>query len=64
MSEKRKAWSFGGKETTRNTRHTWDDNIKMDFREIEWGGVDWINLARDRDQWRTVVNTAMNLLVL
>jgi hypothetical protein len=37
------------------------DNIKMDLREIGWDGGDWIDLAQDRDQWRTLVNTAMNL---
>jgi hypothetical protein len=35
----------------------------MDLREIEWGGMDWIELAQDRDQWRALVNTVMNLLV-
>jgi hypothetical protein len=39
------------------------DNIKMDIREIEWGGMDWIYLAQDRDQWRALVNTVMNLRV-
>jgi hypothetical protein len=39
------------------------DNIKIDLREIEWGGVDWIDLAQDRDQWRTLVNMVMNLRV-
>jgi hypothetical protein len=37
------------------------NNIKKDLREIEWDGVVWINLAQDRDQWRAVVNTVMNL---
>jgi hypothetical protein len=36
------------------------DNIKMDPREIGWGGMDWTNLAQDRDQWRALVNTVMN----
>jgi hypothetical protein len=36
------------------------DNIKMDLGEIGWDGVDWIELAQDRDQWRTLVNTVMN----
>jgi hypothetical protein len=40
------------------------DNIKMDIREIGWGGTDMIDLAQDRDQWRAFVNTVMNLLVL
>jgi hypothetical protein len=39
------------------------DNIKMDLTEIEWAGMDWIDLAQDRDQWRAVVNTVMNLRV-
>jgi hypothetical protein len=37
------------------------DNIKMDLREIGRVGMDWIDLAQDRDQWRAVVNTVMNL---
>jgi hypothetical protein len=44
-------------------RRRWVDNIKMDLREMGWGGMDWIDLAQNRDQWRTVVNTAMNLQV-
>jgi hypothetical protein len=39
------------------------DNIKMDLREIGWGGMDWIELAKDTDQCRALVNTAMNLRV-
>jgi hypothetical protein len=39
------------------------DNIKMDLREIGWGSMDWINLARDRDQWRAPVNTVLKLEV-
>jgi hypothetical protein len=41
----------------------WEDNIKMDLREIGWGGMDWIDLAEDRDQWMAFVNTIMNLRV-
>jgi hypothetical protein len=37
------------------------DNIKIDLRGIEWDGIDWIDLAQDRDQWRARVNTVMNL---
>jgi hypothetical protein len=37
------------------------DNIQMDLREIGWDGMDWIDLAQDRDQWRILVNTVMNL---
>jgi hypothetical protein len=39
------------------------DNIKMDLREIEWGGVDWIGLAQVRNRWRALVNAVMNFRV-
>jgi hypothetical protein len=38
-----------------------EDNIRMDLKEIEWDGMDWIGLAHDRDQWRSLVNTVINL---
>jgi hypothetical protein len=38
-------------------------NIKMDFREIEWNGMDWVDVAQDRDQWRALVNTVIKLRV-
>jgi hypothetical protein len=44
-------------------RRRWVDNIKMDLREIGWDGVDCIDLAQDRDQWKPLVNTVMNLRV-
>jgi hypothetical protein len=44
-------------------RHRWVDNIKMDFRETGWDGIDWTDLAQVRDQWRALVNTLMNLWV-
>jgi hypothetical protein len=44
-------------------RSRWEDNIKMDLREIGFGDVDWINWAQDRDRWRALVNTVMNLRV-
>jgi hypothetical protein len=44
-------------------RRRWVDNTKMDLREIGCDGVDWIELAQDRDQWRALVNTVMNLRV-
>jgi hypothetical protein len=47
----------------RRRRRRWVDNIKMDLREIEWDGMDWIDLSQDRDQWRPLVNTVMNLRV-
>jgi hypothetical protein len=40
------------------------DNVKMDLREIGWDGIDWIDFAKDRDQWKALVNTVMNLRVL
>jgi hypothetical protein len=44
-------------------RRRWEDNIQMDLREVGWGGMDWINLAPDRDRWRALVNAVMNLRV-
>jgi hypothetical protein len=44
-------------------RQKWVDNIKMYLREIGWDGMGWIDLAQDRDQWRALVNTVMNLQV-
>jgi hypothetical protein len=44
-------------------RHRWENNIKMDLREVGCGGVDWIDLAQDRDRWRALVYTVINLRV-
>jgi hypothetical protein len=44
-------------------KRRWVENIKMDIREIVWNCVDWIDLAQDRDQWRALVNTVMNIRV-
>jgi hypothetical protein len=52
-----------GKRPLGRPRHRWVDNIKMDLREIRWDGVDWIDMAQDRDQWKALVNTVLNLLV-
>jgi hypothetical protein len=41
----------------------WEDNIKMYLREIGYGGMDWISLAQDRDQWGALINTVMNIWV-
>jgi hypothetical protein len=41
-------------------RRRWVDNFKMDLSEIEWDGMDWIDLAQDRNQWRALVNMVMN----
>jgi hypothetical protein len=51
------------KRTLRRPTHRWENNINMDFREIGWDCVDWIDLAQDRGQWRALVNTVMNLQV-
>ena len=45
----------------RRGRPRWEVNIKMDLREVSWEGMDWIDLAQDRDKVRTVVNAVMNL---
>jgi hypothetical protein len=52
-----------GKKPLGRPRRRWVYNIKMDLREIGWDGVDWIELAQDRDQWRTLVNTVTTLRV-
>jgi hypothetical protein len=44
-------------------RCRWVDNIKMNLREIGWNDMNWIDLVQDRDQWRALVNTVMNLRV-
>jgi hypothetical protein len=49
-----------GKRPLGKPRRNWVNNIKMYLRKICWDGMDWIDLAQDRDQWRALVNTAMN----
>jgi hypothetical protein len=44
-------------------RRSWDNNIKMERREIEWADMDWIDLAQDRDQWMAFVSAIINLRV-
>jgi len=44
-------------------RHRWEDNIKMDLQEVGCGGVDWIELAKNRDKWRALASAVMNLRV-
>jgi len=44
-------------------RHRWENNIKMDVQEVECAGMDWIELAQDRDRWRALVNAVMNFRV-
>jgi hypothetical protein len=43
--------------------HIWEDNITMDHHEVGCGGMDWIELAQDRDRWRALANAVMNLWV-
>jgi len=44
-------------------RRRWEDNIKMDLQEVGCGPMDWIEMAQDRDRWRTLVNAVMKLRV-
>jgi hypothetical protein len=57
--EKRKE----GKRPLGRPRRGWVDNIKMDLGEVGWGDVDLIGLAKDRNRWRALVNSALNLRV-
>jgi hypothetical protein len=50
-----------GKISLARPRRRWEDNIKMDFQEVECGSMDWIELAQDRDRWRALVSAVMNL---
>jgi hypothetical protein len=52
-----------GKRQLRRRRRRWVYNIKMDLREIGWGGKGWIDLAEDKDQWRALVNTVMKFRI-
>jgi hypothetical protein len=68
MRETRKAYStlVGKPERKRplgRPRRRWADNIKMDLRNIGWGGMNCIDVAQDRDKWRVLVNTVINFRV-
>jgi len=52
-----------GKRPLRRPRHGWDDYIKTGLKHIDLDGVDWIDLIQNRDRWRAVVNTVMNLQI-
>jgi hypothetical protein len=52
-----------GRRPFERPRRRWEDNIKMDLQEVGWGGMDWIDMAQDRDMWGAVVNAVMNLRV-
>jgi hypothetical protein len=66
MGEMKNAYNISvgkpeGKRLFARPRRRWEDNIRMDITEIEWECVDWMYLAQDKDQWRALVNTVMNL---
>jgi hypothetical protein len=68
MGEKRNAYRLlvGKPERKRplgRPRRRWVDNIRMNLVEVGWGGVDWIGLAQDRNRWRALVNSVLNLRV-
>jgi hypothetical protein len=52
-----------GKRPLGRQRRRWVDNIRMDLREVGWGDVDWIDLAKDRNRWRALVHSVLNLRV-
>ena len=52
-----------GKKPLRRPRCRWKDNIKVDLQEVGWGGMDWFDMAQDRDRWRACANAVMNLWV-
>jgi hypothetical protein len=69
MEEERKVYKVlvgkpEGKRPLGKPRRRWENGIRMDLREIGWGRVGCTQLAQDRYQWRTLVNTVMNLRVV
>jgi hypothetical protein len=68
MGEKRSAYRLlvgkpEGKRPLRRPRRRWVDNIRMDLGEVGWNDVDWIGLAQDRNRWKALVNSVLNLRV-
>jgi hypothetical protein len=68
MGEMRNAYKIvvgkpEGKRPLGRPRRRWEDNIIMDLTEIMWEVLDWMHLALDRDQWRALLNTVMNLWI-
>jgi len=62
---RRKFWSekLKGKAYSRRPGNGWEDDNRLDLRKRGWKGVDWMHLAQDRDKWRALVNTVLNLWV-
>jgi len=52
-----------GKSLLGRPRRRWEDNIKIDLQEVGCGGMDWIEVAQDKDRWRALVNVVMNIRV-
>jgi hypothetical protein len=68
MGDKRNAYRLlvgkpEGKRPLGRPRRRWMDNIEMDIGEVGWRDVNWIDLAQDRNRWRTLVNSVLNLRV-
>jgi hypothetical protein len=68
IGEKRNAYRLlvgkpEGKRPLGRPRRRWVDNFRMDLREVGWGDMDWIGLAKDRNRWRALVNSVLNLRV-
>jgi hypothetical protein len=68
MGEKRNAYRLlmgkpEGKRPLGRPRRRWVDDIRMDLGDVGWGDVDWIGLAQDRNRWRALVNSVLNLQV-
>jgi hypothetical protein len=68
MGEKKNAYRLmvgkpEGKSLLRRPRLRWVDNVRMNLGEVGWGDVDWIGLAQDRNRWRALLNSVLNLRV-
>jgi hypothetical protein len=68
MEEQRNSYNIlagksAGNRPIRRPRRSWVDNIKMNLKEIGWGGMNWIDIVEDREKWRALVNRVMNFRV-